>query len=1108
MIKKLFKKINIRKKSGLILAVIIVGLFLFLPNSGLAQSYTDTNFGGGLAGTALAIIANIILGIIKFLGASVLIPLINLMVNIIQYNTFLDSYAVQIGWPLVRDIANMFFVVIFLVIAFSTILNISSYHYKSTLFKLIMMALLINFSKLITGFLIDFAQVIMLTFVNAFRNAAVSAMANAFGLTDILRIETTNSTDVIDNWEIFASLLMGLVFLITACGTMLAYVAVLLYRIISLWVLVMLSPLAFFMSSFGGLKKYSSEYWSKFFQQLTVGVILAFFLWLSFQILAMGFATGQKNIATQLNLTQQTSEGVKSWDRFYTFIVAIALLLLALQYAQQAGGFAGKFAGQVSGKLSDLATGKAGPTPMRWVRERYQAYKGMKEAERKERVAKFGAGILKTDAFLRKNLIARPLSAPGKAIRGFIDQKFKAGSEKAKGLRAEADKLRAGAQTAKEQASTPGDAVIQTVIQNIKNQAIAAVNDADTGKSAKLNEQAAALEAFLQNKPGAETRVQEIIAENKIKAKTLEEDGRLEESKALFAEADMLDRSVTDIKLQKADPEKYAKDKQNAAKQADEDEQHAKALEAEAIKAESVSVPWLMGSKHYWDKKAEVTNSQASKLMARSKTPEEKAEAEQLANRAKWYKRAAKGVGVGQMVGAGMLAAIPGVSVIGQGMLAAKGAGFLGKRQEERAANYADRAQSYKYQEAMKSKDNMKNLDVEEVRKIANDLTATAFDRMGAMLLLMEKGIYDDIEVHKVETELTNLGADKKIMSHYGAIVDAKYPFLSKSSTFNLDPQTGQNFTDPDKKIAHMVELVKSGVIDPTKLESSGFLSHNGEMAHVAALGMNSSGYASFIKSNSKKRALIGKGLGNYLNYRYVDNGEYDDSNIDKMAQDDPDKLDDHIKLVVRHFMAARDKSDYGKIFKMQDDGTLKNKRVFEEVLKTKDGAEVIPRVAIRDLSNQQKSKFFEYTTRYADAGVINEALTVGSEGKLYMRQNMKDYLGWIADQGSKLGRPESAFSKGDSAIDNLKKMIGSLQKTLNSPASRLNRSYDLSPFSKLPDMRVHIKLTMDQNGDEEEVEQDYGKKTSKKVKLDTNATNENFKNAREEEKKRKQEEK
>ncbi|MBU1131263.1 hypothetical protein KJ840_03970 [Patescibacteria group bacterium] len=355
-----------RKKKTIfwgILLLLIGFLLAFWPGQGLAQGvaeYTAEQLGGGAGAWIVAQIANLILNLNYFLGAYILLPLINFVVQVLQYNGFLDSYAVEVGWPLVRDLTNMFFVIILLVISFSTILHISAYHYKNTLLKLVIMALLINFSKMILGFMIDFAQVIMLTFVDAFQNVAVNAMSYAFGITTTgsAMVDLSQTGGVFTKEDILATVLLNLVFLIVASAVMMVYVAVLLWRVLNLWILVILSPFAFLAVAFPGLKQYSSEFWKKFWNQLTIGVILAFCLWLAFMLLAAGITMGNDlSLTSQVNVfLDPESDTDLLWERIYIFIVSIALLLLGLQYAQQAGGFAGAFAGKVSGKLSEMGS--------------------------------------------------------------------------------------------------------------------------------------------------------------------------------------------------------------------------------------------------------------------------------------------------------------------------------------------------------------------------------------------------------------------------------------------------------------------------------------------------------------------------------------------------------------------------------------------------------------------------------------------------------------------------------------------------------------------------------------------------------------------------------
>ena len=120
------------------LARAVLGLiFLLNPALAMAQKYAEENFADESMAGLWAWLANILLGIVNFLANYLILPLMRFIDRIISYNNFLDSHAVTIGWPMVRDVSNMFFVVFLLIIAFSTILNISSYQYKNTLAKFI-----------------------------------------------------------------------------------------------------------------------------------------------------------------------------------------------------------------------------------------------------------------------------------------------------------------------------------------------------------------------------------------------------------------------------------------------------------------------------------------------------------------------------------------------------------------------------------------------------------------------------------------------------------------------------------------------------------------------------------------------------------------------------------------------------------------------------------------------------------------------------------------------------------------------------------------------------------------------------------------------------------
>lgn len=351
-----------QKQIAVILLIVIAGIFLF---------YQPAN---------ATIVGDAVRGIINWLCLTLIVVfgkllnmLISFLMEIAKYNNFIYAPVVAQGWKLTRDVCNMFFVIVLLVIAFATVLRIQTYSYKNLLRKLIIMALLINFSKTICGFLIDFAQVIMLTFVNAFRNAGYN-LVEMLKLTKILQLAQAGGQNV-DEWNITGALVIGLLLLIIACVVVVIFLLVLLIRIVYLWLLVTLSPLAFFLSSFPSGQQYASRWWDYFTKQLVVGPLLAFFLWLSLAAASGGLNvtttvgyTGQEGyVISDENLLQGKTGGTEAAQSFasealtptnmLSFLASIALLLAGLVIAQEAGGLTGSIAGKGLAKIQGMGTG-------------------------------------------------------------------------------------------------------------------------------------------------------------------------------------------------------------------------------------------------------------------------------------------------------------------------------------------------------------------------------------------------------------------------------------------------------------------------------------------------------------------------------------------------------------------------------------------------------------------------------------------------------------------------------------------------------------------------------------------------------------------------------
>jgi len=321
---------------------------------------------GGFMANAIASIAQIIIELV----GKLLIVLIDILLAIVEYNGFINAPAVTRSWILVRDFANMAFLIVFIAIALATILGVERYEWKRNLPRLLIMAVVINFSKTITGIIIDAAQVVMMTFVNGFRDVAAGNLVRGFGLNDILTLREINpeGSGVTDSAVAGASVL-AVVLLVIATITIGVIVLMFLVRILYLWILIILSPLAFMLAATPGFDSKFQDWWKSFIRYAFVGPILSFFLWLSFSIMADVPAGG--NLATQNAIisssggratgfgevagnTAASITAISSSDNLLSFGIAIALLILSLSVANSIGV---RGASLASGALSKIKSG-------------------------------------------------------------------------------------------------------------------------------------------------------------------------------------------------------------------------------------------------------------------------------------------------------------------------------------------------------------------------------------------------------------------------------------------------------------------------------------------------------------------------------------------------------------------------------------------------------------------------------------------------------------------------------------------------------------------------------------------------------------------------------
>ena len=324
------------------------------------------------------ILTAIVSVLVSFVG-KVLALVLHCLVYVAQYNNFINETVVKEGWKVVRDVCNMFFVLGLLLIAFGTVLRLPNYQAKNSLKNFVLGAVLVNFSKTICGLILDFAQIIMLTFVNGFKDVGVGNLTEMLGLTSLFDV-VTNQTDItqIKGVGIFVSYLMALIYLIVALVVIVTMTIMLIQRAVMLWLFIVLSPFPYLLSSFpqsGKMGSLGKEWWNRFSGLVITGPLLAFFIWLSFFTASSPTTTTSTNNKEEIRLTGLTAsvEAPTEGDYFgdlnagvtqsttaqaiIKFLVSIGILIAGMTLTKEASSMVGNVVGAGMGALQKTGKG-------------------------------------------------------------------------------------------------------------------------------------------------------------------------------------------------------------------------------------------------------------------------------------------------------------------------------------------------------------------------------------------------------------------------------------------------------------------------------------------------------------------------------------------------------------------------------------------------------------------------------------------------------------------------------------------------------------------------------------------------------------------------------
>lgn len=817
--------------------------------------------------------------------------LLGVLIKIAQYNDFINSSAVSYGWVVVRDLCNMFFVLILLIIAFASILRVDSYNLKTWLPKLVIMAVLINFSKLICGIFIDFAQVVMLTFVNAFKDIAGANLTDMLGISKILSFNE-GSTSEVTAWTIIGSMVLALIFSVIAVVVIVAMLAMLAMRIVLIWIYVVLSPIAYLMAAFPQGQSNSQRWWSDFSKNVIVGPILAFFIWLAFA--SLGGVEGEAEIekirlgeareksglgdenstkASDQLLTEAGSEG-----NLIKMIISIGMLLGGLMLAQEMGDRSGKIAGKGLTKLQTMGAGslKLGKRAVGIERAQnaVKAYQQRKESTRSDLATRDAGSLLKAEEKTKKTLAYIPNQA-AKGTSNLIKRPFglndKKLEERSKEIEDKENKLGDYKKKA-ESFDLTGDIDSVKSLENSRqerlgenNQLINQANDLENSQNRyKTLEQD--LYFMPQNDPNRASKQKEFDEEAK-KLEGLKQEAGLSKN---ASEADV-NNKVADLRNEHSSNEQ---DINNQFNQSVSDKKAEIETKYNDLTGENRDFAYL-------ESNVDSSNGVISNRIS-TEEKELKNKRQELDESRKKAENIDKGVGAvaggiaGAVIGSAFGAPLPfiGLKIAGIGLAGgALGArsGWKAKGKLAHAGEDAmNLASNYNNGEIDKAKEGMKDKSPDELRAIAKDYSRTSPERAAASLINIERG---ELKNSEAEVAVANIResfkGDSKVENRVDAAVMAHYPSLNtdvQEMKETLVPVAGETAAEKDERERRhesKKEKIIKGIVSGTiKLENIDDQETLDMIIPKLANTISASNLAAMHKNQtSKKQGMIEKSL-------------------------------------------------------------------------------------------------------------------------------------------------------------------------------------------------------------------------------------------------------
>jgi len=307
---------------------------------------------------------------------------ITIYFSVVKFSEFATMTAIVSAWATARDFANVFFIFILLYIAIGTILRLNGIDTQRMVVKVVIIALLINFSRVLTGVVIDSGNVISYQFYKALREGDTSQTFNqdhsisqtfvqALSIQESLRepdsatlsasgIDPTGGVGV-GPLSVITHTLGSVIFIITASFIFFAAAILLMFRLVALLFVIILSPLAFLAYAFPTQERHFNNWLDSLIKQTFFAPAYLFNLYLVAKIVK------SNGISDLANVAAGAGSGLQVINIIVNFIIIIMLLGGCILIATKMGAAGASTVAGWQKKLTGKARGYAGEKTVGFV---------------------------------------------------------------------------------------------------------------------------------------------------------------------------------------------------------------------------------------------------------------------------------------------------------------------------------------------------------------------------------------------------------------------------------------------------------------------------------------------------------------------------------------------------------------------------------------------------------------------------------------------------------------------------------------------------------------------------------------------------------------------